>query len=97
MLFPVMKELEKISQKTPGEVMLSIQGQVIKPEALLAHVNLAAYNLILEREREERNTDIIKGLNVWPMYMNSKYDSLVRHQCGWAENKEGIIPQEECR
>lgn len=52
-----MKELEKISQKTPGEVMLSIQGQVIKPKVLLAHVNLAAYNLILEREKEERNTD----------------------------------------
>lgn len=62
MLFLVIKELEKISQKRPGEVISSIQGQVIKPKVLLAQIHLASYNLTLEREKEERNTDMVKGL-----------------------------------
>lgn len=62
MLFPVIKELEKISQKRPGEVILSIRGQVIKPKVLLACIHLASYNLILEREKEEKNRDMVKRL-----------------------------------
>jgi len=61
MLFPVTKELEKISQKRPKEVILSIQGQDIKPKCCW-HIHLASYNLILEREKEERNTGRVEGL-----------------------------------
>lgn len=62
MLFPVIKELGKISQKIPGEVILSIQGQFIKPKVMLAHIHLASCNLTLERKKEDRNTDMVKGL-----------------------------------
>lgn len=54
MVFPVIKELKKISQKRPGEVITFIQGQVIKLTVLLAHIHLTSYNLPWkERKRRE--------------------------------------------
>lgn len=42
--------------------MSCIQGQVIKPGVLLAHIPLVSYNLASGREKEERNTGMAKGL-----------------------------------